>query len=113
LALGHDPVAVVRAQPVAPAMVQAKDVERARDAVPVGPGWVRYGPQPAVRFRAAGWGEVDWRRLLTALAEREYAGDLLIEHEDLLSSPEDGLAAAAGFLRPLAATVSVGNRRTW
>jgi sugar phosphate isomerase/epimerase len=53
LALGHDPVQVIRALPAPPAIVHAKDVERAAGGVPPeGPGWVRYGPQPAIRFRA-------------------------------------------------------------
>ncbi len=110
LALGHDPVLFARSLPVLPALVQAKDVERAHGGLPrPGPGWVRYGPQPAIRFRAAGWGEVDWRGLLSALAERGYAGPVLIEHEDLLSSPSDGIRAARDFLTPLR-DVSAGRR---
>lgn len=34
------------------------------------------------RARAPGWGEVDWAKLITALIEVGYAGNLDIEHED-------------------------------
>lgn len=113
LALGHDPVQFARALPVPPALVQAKDVERAPGGVArSGPGWVRYGPQPAIRFRAAGWGEVDWRGLLSALADRGYAGPVLIEHEDLLSDPVDGITGARDYLLPLLG-VSAGHARSW
>jgi len=113
LALGHDPVQLARSLPVVPAQLQAKDVERAAGGLPrPGPGWVRYGPQPAIRFRAAGWGEVNWRELLSALAERGFSGPVLIEHEDLLSAPADGLRAARDFLAPLL-DVTTGLTRSW
>lgn len=34
------------------------------------------------RFRAPGWGVIDWRRVITALTEVGYAGNIDIEHED-------------------------------
>lgn len=34
------------------------------------------------RFRTPGWGVIDWRRVITALTEAGYAGNLDIEHED-------------------------------
>lgn len=110
LALGHDPVDVARGLPTVPVQVQAKDVERAGAAT--GPGWVRYGPQPPVRFRCAGWGEVPWRELFSALAERGFRGPVMVEHEDLLCRPEDGLDQARQFLDPLT-RLSSGHGRTW
>jgi sugar phosphate isomerase/epimerase len=113
LALGHDPVLLARTLPVLPAQMQAKDVEIAHGGTPRrGPGWVRYGPQPAIRFRSAGWGEVDWRSLLSALAERGFNGPVLIEHEDLLSSAADGVLSAREFLTPLL-SVCAGHARSW
>ncbi|MEH3140983.1 MAG: sugar phosphate isomerase/epimerase [Mycobacterium kyogaense] len=34
------------------------------------------------RFRAPGWGVIDWRRVITALTDVGYTGNLDIEHED-------------------------------
>ena len=34
------------------------------------------------RFRAPGWGVIDWRRVITALTDVGYEGNLDIEHED-------------------------------
>lgn len=34
------------------------------------------------RFRAPGWGVIDWRRVITALIDVGYEGNLDIEHED-------------------------------
>ena len=34
------------------------------------------------RFRAPGWGEIDWKRLLTSLMDVGYNGNIDIEHED-------------------------------
>lgn len=68
--------------------IHAKDVEVDRDKlarvgiygqsfgddVLFGAGWWRY--------RAPGWGEIDWAKLISALLEVGYRGNLDIEHED-------------------------------
>ncbi len=76
-ALGFDPVAALAMLNVVPSCVHAKDVERATTVrTPDEPGWVRYGPQPALRFRAIPWGGLDWPRILTALHEIGFGGPL-------------------------------------
>jgi sugar phosphate isomerase/epimerase len=98
-ALGFDPVEVLRAIASVPACVHAKDLERSDAAVaPPGPGWVRYGPQPAIRFRAVPWGQLDWPAILSHLHEIDFAAPIFIEHEDLLVDPELGIAGARRYL---------------
>jgi hypothetical protein len=50
--------------------------------------------------------------LLTSLAEHDFAGPLLIEHEDLLSAPAEGIASARDYLSGLAC-LEAGQERTW
>jgi sugar phosphate isomerase/epimerase len=112
-ALGFDPVEFLTATGSMPACVHAKDVERSRTAVaPDGPGWVRYGPQPAIRFRAVPWGEVDWPAVGRYLGEVGFTGPILIEHEDLLIDPAQGVDGARRFLDGLGASGS-GSGAWW
>ncbi|MHB1006462.1 MAG: sugar phosphate isomerase/epimerase family protein [Chloroflexota bacterium] len=53
------------------------------------------------RFRVPGWGDVNWRRVISALAMENYDYALSFEHEDPVMSPEDGAEKAIDFLRPL------------
>ncbi|MDA8219686.1 MAG: hypothetical protein M0Z94_18975, partial [Dehalococcoidales bacterium] len=53
------------------------------------------------RFRVPGWGDVNWRRVMTALAVEGYDYVLSYEHEDPVMSPEDGAEKAIEYLRPL------------
>jgi sugar phosphate isomerase/epimerase len=82
----------------------AKDVETrsqlvARDGVLSTGSWQR--PGRAVRPRTPGWGDVDWRKVITALVEVGYDYVLSYEHEDPVMSEEDGAEQAISFLRPL------------
>jgi sugar phosphate isomerase/epimerase len=54
-------------------------------------------------FRTIGFGhgELYWREFVSALREIGYDGTVSIEHEDLYLAPDDGLAKAVAFLRPL------------
>lgn len=70
-----------------------------RSGVLSGGSWTR--PDRGFRFRVPGWGDVDWRRVLSALAAVGYDRVLSFEHEDPVMSPEDGLEKAIAFLRPL------------
>jgi sugar phosphate isomerase/epimerase len=84
--------------------VHAKDTELvarnlARAGVLSGGPWER--PGRGVRFRCPGWGEVDWRRLITALVEAGYDGSLSYEHEDPILTPRDGAEKCVEYLRPL------------
>jgi sugar phosphate isomerase/epimerase len=104
-AIHHDPVAVLDALGEVPACVHVKDVEVSSGGVaPEGPGWVAYGPHPPVRFRVLGWGRVDWPAVLARLTTLGYAGPLLIEHEDVLVEPVQGVAVARDRLSDMVAT---------
>lgn len=61
--------------------------------------WTR--PDRGFRFRVPGWGDVNWRRVLTSLAAVGYDYVLSFEHEDPVMSPEDGCEKAIAYLRPL------------
>jgi len=52
-------------------------------------------------FRTVGYGhgELEWRRILTALRLVGYDGVLSIEHEDALLSVEEGFQKGVAFLR--------------
>ena len=82
----------------------AKDAELQEDEVrrsgviPTG-AWTR--PDRGFRFRVPGWGQVNWRRVMTALVSVGYDYVLSFEHEDPVMSPEDGAEKAIAYLRPL------------
>ncbi len=84
--------------------VHAKDAEIQKDEVarsgviPTGP-WTR--TDRGFRFRTIGWGDVPWRRFLSALAEIGYDSVLSVEHEDAIMSREEGVRKAIEFLNPL------------
>jgi sugar phosphate isomerase/epimerase len=50
------------------------------------------------RFRIPGWGDVDWKRLLTELRLANLEGVLAVEHEDPTMSRLDGLVKARDYL---------------
>ena len=52
-------------------------------------------------FRTIGYGhgELDWRRIISALRQVGYDGVLSIEHEDALMSPSEGLRKAVKVLK--------------
>ena len=84
--------------------VHAKDTELvrtnlARSGVLAGGAWERI--DRGVRFRCPGWGEIDWRRVITALAEAEYDSVISYEHEDPILTPEDAAKKCADYLLPL------------
>jgi sugar phosphate isomerase/epimerase len=71
---------------------------RRSGVIPTG-AWTR--PDRGFRFRVPGWGQVDWRRVMTALVSVGYDYVLSFEHEDPVMSPEDGAEKAIAYLRPL------------
>lgn len=84
--------------------VHAKDFEVqedevSRDGVLSTGSWTN--PRRAARYRVPGWGQVPWRRVITALLELGYDGVLSFEHEDPVMSERDGAEKAIDFLRPL------------
>ncbi|GAB2580093.1 hypothetical protein GCM10027168_11170 [Streptomyces capparidis] len=112
-ATGHDPVGAVRGWGDRLAAVHAKDLQRwpgAQD--PHGPGWLRYGPGPAIRFRALGCGDLPWPAIVAALLDEGYRGVVYVEHEDALLPAEQGVANSAAMLRRLL-PAGEGAGRTW
>jgi len=84
--------------------VHAKDVETvphsaARTGVLVTGGWGRAAR--SVRFRTIGWGQVPWRRVITALLETGYDYVMSVEHEDPTMGRDSGVQQAVRFLKPL------------
>lgn len=84
--------------------VHAKDVQIVRQNVR------RSGLMPqgnyrrldrGVRFRIPGWGNVNWRDVITELSMINYQGALNFEHEDIIMSREDGITKTAEYLKPL------------
>ncbi|TFG63927.1 MAG: sugar phosphate isomerase/epimerase [Spirochaetales bacterium] len=75
-----------------------EDEVRRSGVIPTG-GWMRR--DRGFRFRVPGWGQVDWRRIITALVSCGYDYVMSFEHEDPVMSPEDGAEKAIEYLRPL------------
>lgn len=101
---GIDPVVFIKRLGKRILHVHAKDGEVQQDEVRrsgvlSGGSWTR--PDRGFRFRVPGWGDVDWRRVISALAAVSYDSVLSFEHEDPVMSPEDGCEKAIAFLRPL------------
>lgn len=61
--------------------------------------WERRGR--GFRFRIPGWGDVEWRRLISELQLGGYTGVLAVEHEDPCLSQIEGLKLALQYLSPL------------
>ena len=55
----------------------------------------------AFRFRIPGWGDVNWKRVITELAMVGFNGVLSYEHEDVTMSRVDGDQKVVDFLKPL------------
>ncbi len=101
---GIDPVVFIKTFGPRIFHCHAKDAELQEDEVrrsgviPTG-SWMR--PDRGFRFRVPGWGQVNWRRIITALVTVGYDYVLSFEHEDPVMSPEDGAEKAIAFLKPL------------
>lgn len=101
---GASPAAFVAAMPERVLHVHAKDLERVahhqhRSSAQAHGAWDR--PDRGIRFRVPGWGQVDWRALLSELQLAGYEGSVSIEHEDPLFSRDEGARKAVDFLAPL------------
>lgn len=55
-------------------------------------------PGRGFRFRVPGWGQIPWRRIITALSEVGYDYVLSYEHEDPVMSQDDGAEKAIAFI---------------
>ena len=84
--------------------VHAKDAELASHNLPMG-GTLMHGDMGALnhtyRFRIPGWGQVNWKQVITELSMVGYNGPLSYEHEDVTMSRMDGVEKVAAFLKPL------------
>ena len=58
-------------------------------------------PDRGFRFRVPGWGDLDWRELITELQVTGFRGVLAVEHEDPTMSQGEGLRQALAHLQPL------------
>lgn len=58
-------------------------------------------PTRGVRFRIPGWGDVNWKKMITSLKLNGYNGVLSIEYEDPTFSVDEGLTKSIDFLHPL------------
>lgn len=84
--------------------VHAKDAElvahhAARSGLHAHGPWCR--PGRGFRFRVCGWGDLNWRRLISELQMADYPGVLSVEHEDPTMSRCEGLRQAFDHLHPL------------
>lgn len=104
LLAGVDPVVFVAELGEHIRHVHAKDGERVAHHA-ARSGLLAHGPwnrrDRGFRFRVPGWGDLDWRRLISELAMADYDGVLAIEHEDPTMSRMDGLRQAITHLEPL------------
>jgi sugar phosphate isomerase/epimerase len=112
-AVGHNALDAVRGWGDRLCAVHVKDLERwAGRGTPRGEGWCRYGPQPPIRFRTLGFGELPWPSLLAGLLDEGFHGTVYVEHEDALLPRRQGIALAAERLRALL-PVCPPEGRTW
>jgi sugar phosphate isomerase/epimerase len=104
LLAGMDPVVFVVELGARIRHVHGKDGERVRHAVDRS-GMLAHGawdrPGRGFRFRVPGWGDLDWRRILTELHLARYDGVVAIEHEDPTMGRLEGIRQAIRHLEPL------------
>lgn len=84
--------------------VHAKDAQIVEHNLPVG-GILMQGDWQRLdrtyRFRIPGWGNVDWKNVITELSMIGYDYVLSYEHEDVTMSRADGMEKTAAYLKPL------------
>ncbi|MFQ6076095.1 MAG: sugar phosphate isomerase/epimerase family protein [Candidatus Bathyarchaeia archaeon] len=101
---GIDPVVFIKRFGDRIYHAHAKDAELVKEnlstsgRIPTG-AWRRLGR--GFRFRVVGWGDVPWKRVITALLEVGYDYVMSYEHEDPVMSREDGCEKCIAFLKPL------------
>jgi sugar phosphate isomerase/epimerase len=110
--LGIDPIAAIWSCPERIVHAHAKDVEidvAGRNRVSaLGRALDRRNPwdNEGYRYRAAGLGMIEWRRVVDVLYQAGFEGTLAVEHEDPVWSGDEerikkGLRIALATLRPL------------
>lgn len=101
---GMDPLAFVAELGERILHVHAKDGElvarhAARSGLLAHGRWTR--PDRGFRFRIPGWGDLNWRQVISALRIGGYDGVLSVEHEDPTMGRLEGLRKALEHLSPL------------
>jgi sugar phosphate isomerase/epimerase len=101
---GMDPVVFVAELGGHILHVHAKDGEQvahnvARSGLLAHGGWDRR--DRGFRFRVPGWGDLDWKRLISELRMVGYDGVLAVEHEDPVIGRLEGLRQAFDHLSPM------------
>ena len=104
LLAGVDPVRFVVELGARIRHVHGKDGERVAHAAGRS-GLLAHGdwdrPGRGFRFRVPGWGDLDWRRLITELHLQGYDGVIAVEHEDPTMGRLEGVRQAVRHLAPL------------
>lgn len=112
---GMDPLVFLSEMGTRVLHVHAKDGERVahlvgRSGLLAHGAWDRAGR--GFRFRVPGWGELDWRRVISALRVAGYDGVLSVEHEDPVIGRIEGLRQAIAHLAPIVLR-DPAERRWW
>jgi sugar phosphate isomerase/epimerase len=104
LLAGMDPVVFVAELGQRILHVHAKDGELVAHQAPRS-GLLAHGrwdrPDRGFRFRVPGWGDLDWKRLISELRLAGYDGVLAVEHEDPVIGRIEGLRKGHDHLSPL------------
>ena len=96
---GNTDRVIIGVKPEGVKLVRAQRAPNDIDGVTATGSWQR--PDRAARYRVPGWGDVEWKRVMTALLEQGYDYVLSFEHEDPVMSEEDGCEQCIRFLKPL------------
>jgi sugar phosphate isomerase/epimerase len=96
--------------------VHAKDGEQvphrvARSGLLAHGRWER--PDRGFRFRIPGWGDLNWKQVISELRLAGYDGVLAVEHEDPIIGPIEGLRKGFEHLAPLVLREQRPEQRWW
>lgn len=93
--------------------VHAKDAERVEHQVDRS-GLLAHGRwdrrDRGFRFRIPGWGDLNWKQLISELRQAGYDGVLAVEHEDPIIGRVEGLRKSYEYLSPLILREATGPR---
>lgn len=100
---GVDPVVCIERVGERILHVHGKDAELTHHAA--ASGWMAHGrldrPDRGFRFRIPGWGDLHWKKILTALKISGYDGMISIEVEDPTVDGTEALEKSVAYLQPL------------
>ena len=94
--------------------VHAKDAEVVEHNIQMG-GVLMHGDwqrlDKSFRFRIPGWGDVQWKKVITELSMVGYDYVMSYEHEDVTMSVGDGVEKVVAYLKPLLIKASYEGRK--